>query len=362
MRAAVLTSQPGGTDVEDLHVDTPMRNEVLLRVEAAGLCHSDLHFMRAEFRTPLPTVLGHESAGVVEAVGADVTYVGPGDRVACCTSVFCGRCRQCLSGHPYRCADSAATMRRPGERPRLARDDGTAVHQFSHLGGFAEMMLVHENAVVKVHPDVPFDVAAILGCAVLTGTGAVFRSSRVEPGSRTCVVGVGGIGLAAIQAARVVGAAMIIAVDVSEEKLQLARRLGATHVVNASEVDVVKEVRRLAGGGVDNSFEAIGLKATVEQAFRMLDVGGTATVIGLVPNNQPIEVRGTDLVFGRTLQGSLMGSNQFRLDIPRLVGLYLDGRLQLDQMISHHVSLDDINDCYDQMSRVGGVTRAVVTF
>jgi S-(hydroxymethyl)glutathione dehydrogenase/alcohol dehydrogenase len=254
-------------------------------------------------------------------------------------------------------------MRRPDERPRLARDDGSAVHQFSHLGGFAEMMLVHENAVVKVHPDVPFDVAAILGCAVLTGTGAVFRSARVEPGSRTCVVGVGGIGLAAIQAARVVGAAMIIAVDVSEEKLQLARRLGATHLVNASEVDdVVKEVQRLAGGGVDNSFEAIGLKATVEQAFRMLDIGGTATVIGLVPNDQPIELRGTDLVFGRTLQGSLMGSNQFRLDIPRLVGLYLDGRLQLDQMISHHVSLDDINDCYDQMSRVGGVTRAVVTF
>jgi S-(hydroxymethyl)glutathione dehydrogenase/alcohol dehydrogenase len=254
-------------------------------------------------------------------------------------------------------------MRRADERPRLARHDGSAVHQFSHLGGFAEMMLVHENAVVKVHPDVPFEVAAILGCAVLTGTGAVFRSARVEPGSRTCVVGAGGIGLAAIQAARITGAAMIIAVDVSEEKLQLARRLGATHTVNAGEVDdVVKEVQRIGGGGVDNSFEAIGLKPTVEQAFRMLDIGGTATIIGLVPNNQPIEVRGIDLVFGRTLQGSLMGSNQFRLDIPRLVDLYLDGRLQLDDMISDRISLEDVNESYERMSRGGGVTRAVVTF
>jgi S-(hydroxymethyl)glutathione dehydrogenase/alcohol dehydrogenase len=348
--------------VEDLHVDVAMRNEVLLRVEAAGLCHSDLHYMEAKFRTRVPTVLGHESAGIVEAVGTEVDYVVPGDHVVCCTSVFCGRCRQCLSGHPYRCTNTAETMRRPGERPRLARHDGSAVHQFSHLGGFAEMMLVHENTVVKVRPDVPFDVAAILGCAVLTGTGAVFRSARVEPGSRVCVVGVGGIGLAAIQAARIAGAAMIVAVDVSEDKLQLARRLGATHTVNSGQVeDVVKEVQRIAGGGVDNSFEAIGLKSTAEQAFRMLDIGGTATVIGMVPSNQPIEVQGTDLLLGRTLQGSMMGSNQFRHDIPRLVGFYLDGRLRLNDMISHRLSLDDINECYDQISH-GEVTRAVVTF
>ncbi|MCU1501087.1 MAG: frmA [Ilumatobacteraceae bacterium] len=362
MRAAVLSTQPGRTEVEELRIDAPMRNEVVVRVEAAGLCHSDLHFMEAKFRTPLPCVLGHESAGVVEAVGEDVTYVAVGDHVVCCTSVFCGRCRQCLSGHPYRCTDTAATERPAGAPPRLARQDGSTVEQFSRLGGFAERMLLHENAVVKIRDDIPPEVAAILGCAVLTGTGAVFRSAGVEPGSRTCVIGAGGIGLAAIQAARIAGAEMVVAVDVSDEKLQLASRLGATHTVNAGAVDdVVREVKRITNGGADYSFEAIGLKATAEQAFRLLDIGGTATVIGMVPSNQPIEVRGVDLLFERTLQGSMMGSNQFRIDIPRLVSLYLDGRLHLDEMISDRIELDQINESYDELRR-GAVTRAVVKF
>ncbi len=302
--AAVLSTQPGRTEVEELRVDAPRRDEVVVRVEAAGLCHSDLHFMEGKFRTPLPCVLGHESAGVVEAVGDDVTHVAAGDHVVCCVSVFCGRCRQCLSGHPYRCTDTAATRRPAGDTPRLARPDGSTVEQFSQLGGFAERMLVHENAVVKVRDDIPFHIAAILGCAVLTGTGAVFRSAGVTAGSRTCVIGNGGIGLSAVQAARIAGADMVIAVDTSPRKLALATELGATHTVDASAVDdVVAEVRRLTGGGVDYSFEAIGLKATAEQAFRMLDTGGLATVIGMVPSNQPIEVRGMDLLMERTPAG-----------------------------------------------------------
>jgi S-(hydroxymethyl)glutathione dehydrogenase / alcohol dehydrogenase len=361
-RAAVLSTQPGRTEVEELRVDAPWPNEVLVRVQRAGLCHSDLHFMEAKFKTRLPCVLGHESAGIVEAVGDEVTYVAPGDHVVCCTSVFCGRCRQCLSGHPYRCTDTASTERPVDGVARLARDDGSRVEQFSHLGGFAELMLVHEHAVVKVDGRVPFEVAAILGCAVLTGTGAVFRSARVTPGSRTCVLGNGGIGLSAIQAARIAGAEMVIAVDVSAEKLALAASMGATHVVDASAVDdVVKEIKRLTDGGVDFSFEAIGLKATAEQAFRMLAVGGVATVIGMVPSNQPIEVRGMDLLSERTLQGSIMGSNQFRQDIPRLANLYLDGRLQLDAMISHHIAIDEINESYAGM-KDGTVTRAVIAF
>ena len=318
--------------------------------------------MEAKFRTPLPCVLGHESAGVVEAIGEDVVNVAPGDHVVCCVSVFCGRCRQCLSGHPYRCTDTASTERPVGDTPRLARSDGSLVEQFSHLGGFAERMLVHENAVVKVRDDLPFHIAAILGCAVLTGTGAVFRTAGVTPGSRTCVIGNGGIGLSAVQAARIAGAEMVVAVDTSARKLALATELGATHTVDASAVaDVVGEVKRITGGGVDFSFEAIGLKATAEQAYRMLDVGGTATVIGMVPSNQPIEVRGVDLLFERKLQGSMMGSNQFRQDIPRLAGLYADGRLQLDQMISDRIDLDEINESYAKMT-AGEVTRAVVAF
>lgn len=361
MRAAVLSEQPGELRIEDLVVDDPGPGEVLVRTAAAGLCHSDLHFMEGRFRTPLPSVLGHESAGVVERVGPGVAYVRPGDRVVCCTSVFCGQCRHCLAGFPYRCQDQQATSRPPGAAPRVARDDGTPVDQFQRLGGFAEQMLVHQNAVVKVPPEMPLDRAALLACGVLTGTGAVFRTAGVRPGDRVCVLGAGGIGLASVQAARIAGAGMVVVVDVSERKLGVARTMGATHLVDATAVDAVAEVKRLSGGGVDHSFEAIGLKETCEQAFAMLDLGGTATVIGMVPSTEKLSVRGIDLLFEKKLQGSMMGSNRFRTDIPHLVGMYLDGRLLLDEMVSGTVALDDVNEGYEAMKR-GEVTRTVVAF
>jgi S-(hydroxymethyl)glutathione dehydrogenase / alcohol dehydrogenase len=358
----VLAQQPGALQVEDLQIDEPGPGEVLVRTAAAGLCHSDLHFMEGLFRTPLPSVLGHESAGVVDRVGPGVEHVSPGDHVVCCVSMFCGQCRQCLTGYPYRCTKPEATSRPASASPRLARPDGTAVEAFSRLGGFAEQMLVHEHAVVKIRPDMPLELAALLGCGVLTGTGAVFRTADVRPGDRVCVIGVGGIGLAAVQAARIAGASQVIAVDVAEHKLDVASALGATVTVNAAEVgDPVSEVKRLSGGGVDHSFEAIGLKATSEQAYRMLDVGGTATIVGMVPSNTKIEVRGIDLLFERKLQGSQMGSNRFRLDIPHLVELYLDGRLLLDEMVSGHIGLDDVNEGYEAMKR-GEVTRTVISF
>jgi S-(hydroxymethyl)glutathione dehydrogenase/alcohol dehydrogenase len=223
-------------------------------------------------------------------------------------------------------------------------------------------MLLHERAVVRIPDDVPLDRAALIGCAVLTGTGAVFRTAAIEPGSTVAVIGAGGIGLAAIQGARIAGAGAVIAVDVTEEKLATARAFGATHTVNASEVDdVVSAVRDLTGGGVEYSFEAIGAKRTAEQAYRMLAPRGTATIIGMVPSNEPIEVRGMDLLVGRKLQGSLMGSNRFRIDIPRLVDMYRDGRLLLDELISSRIELDAINDGYDALQH-GTVTRSVIVF
>src|SRR6478609_3133869 len=261
MRAAVLNEQPGRLEIEEIRVDKPGPGEVLVHTVGAGLCHSDLHFMEGTFRSKLPAVLGHESAGVVEAVGEGVSYVKPGDHVIACLSIFCGQCRQCLSGHPNRCSNPAATSRGRDAAPRLSREDGTPVDQFARLGGFAEKMLVHQNGLVKITEDMPLDRAALIGCGVTTGMGAVFRTAQVEPGSRVCVIGAGGIGLSAIQAARIAGAGL----------------------VNAGEVDdVVGAVKELSGGGVDYSFEAIGLKATSEQAFNMLDLGGTATVIGMV--------------------------------------------------------------------------------
>jgi S-(hydroxymethyl)glutathione dehydrogenase / alcohol dehydrogenase len=276
--------------------------------------------------------------------------------------VFCGECAACLSGRPFACTDTERLARPVEGPPRLARDDGSPVDQFSRLGGFAEQMLVHERAVVRIPDDVPLDRAALVGCAVLTGTGAVFRTAQIEPGSTVAVIGAGGIGLAAIQGARIAGAGAVIAVDVTEQKLATARTFGATKTVNAGEVgDVVAAVRDLTGGGVDYSFEAIGAKATAEQAYRMVKPGGTATIIGMVPSNQPLEIRGMDLLMGRRLQGSMMGSNRFRIDIPRLIDMYRDGRLLLDELISGRIGLDDINEGYDALNQ-GTVTRSVIVF
>jgi len=362
MRAAVLNEQPGDLTIEDLTIDHPRAGEVLIEVAAAGLCHSDLHFMQAKFRTPLPSVLGHESAGTVLEVGAGVHHVRPGDRVICCTSVFCGECSSCISGRPYMCLDIARLSRSAEETPRLCKHDGAAVDQFSRLGGFAEQMLVHERAVVKIADDIPFDRAALIGCAVLTGTGAVFRTAKVPPGSTVAVIGAGGIGLAAIQGARIAGASTIIAIDIADDKLETAKVFGATITVNAAGLDdVVGAIRDLTGGGVDYSFEAIGGKVTAEQAFRMVVPGGTATIIGMVPSNQPIEIRGMDLLFERKLQGSMMGSNRFRIDIPRLVDMYRDGRLLLDELISGRIKLDEINDGYEALKE-NRVTRSVIVF
>jgi S-(hydroxymethyl)glutathione dehydrogenase/alcohol dehydrogenase len=362
VKAAVLNHQPGVLDIEDVQIDDPGPGEVLLRTVGAGLCHSDLHFMEGIFPTKLPTVLGHESAGIVEAVGEGVSYVRPGDHVICCLSIFCGQCRQCLSGFPNRCTNPAATSRPKGAPPRLSRPDGGAMGQFARLGGFAEMMLIHQNGLVKITEEMPLDKAALIGCGVTTGMGAVFRTAKVEPGSRVCVIGAGGIGLSAVQAARIAGAGMVIVVDVSESKLALARRLGGTHTVDASATDdVAGAVRDLSGGGVDYSFEAIGRKATAEQAFEMLDVGGTATIIGMVPGDQRLEIRGMDLLSEKRLQGSMMGSNQFRTDMPRMVAMYLDGRLDLDSMVSATMTLEEVNEGYAMMKR-GEIARSVIAF
>jgi S-(hydroxymethyl)glutathione dehydrogenase/alcohol dehydrogenase len=349
-------------EIEELRVDDPGPGEVRLRTVGAGVCHSDLHFMEGLFRLKVPAVLGHESAGVVEAVGDGVSYVRPGDHVVCCLSIFCGQCRQCLAGAPNRCTSRSAGVRPRGAPPRLSRHDGTPVGQFARLGGFAEEMLVHENGVVKIDDDLPLEKAALVGCGVLTGTGAVFRTARVEPGSRVLVMGAGGIGLAAVQAARIVGAGMVIVVDVSDEKLATAQQFGATATVNATTTDdVVDAVRELSGGGVDYSFEAIGKKVTAEQAFAALDVGGTATIVGMVPDNARLEIKGMDLLGERKLQGSMMGSNQFRTDIPRLLAMYRDGRLDLDAMVTKTLTLEEVNDGYELMKR-GAVSRSVITF
>lgn len=360
MRAAVLEAAPGELVIADVSVDKPGPGEVLVRTAAAGLCHSDLHFMENLWPTPCPCVLGHESAGVVEAVGPDVTYVQPGDHVITCLSAYCGECDYCLTGRLYLCNNRAVLERQGGGTPRLSRA-GETVHQFMRLSSFAEMMLIHQHALVRITKDMPLDRAALIGCGVTTGVGAVFRTAKVEAGATVAVIGCGGIGLNCIQGARIAGAGRIIAVDLNPSKLEMAQTFGATDVVNAADGDPVAQVKELTGGGVEYSFEAIGLKVAAEQAFRMLKAGGTATVIGMIPFGTNIELHGAELLSEKKIQGSNMGSNRFRVDMPRYIDLYLQGRLKLDELVSARITLDDINEGFATM-KGGSVARSVIVF
>jgi S-(hydroxymethyl)glutathione dehydrogenase/alcohol dehydrogenase len=359
MKAAVLRSIPSPLVIEEVQVDTPGPHEVLIRTAAAGVCHSDLHFVEGKYPYPTPAVLGHESAGVVEAVGDQVTYVQPGDHVITCLSVFCGECEDCLSGHLSLCqADSRS---RPADGPQRLSQDGQPMAQFAHMSSFAEEMLIHEHGLVKIREDMPLDRAALIGCGVTTGLGAVFNTARVEPGTTVAVIGCGGIGLNCIQGAMIAGAGRVIAVDRVDTKLKLAEQFGATDVVDATYGDPVAQVQELTGGGVHYAFEAIGLKQTAEQAFQMLRRGGTATVIGMIPLGTSVEIHGWELLQEKRLQGSNMGSNRFRIDMPRYVDLYLQGRLKLDELVSARIRLEQVNEAFEAM-KAGEVARSVIVF
>ena len=359
MKAAVLHAPHQPMTIEQVAIDNPGRREVLVRTAAAGLCHSDLHFIEGAYPTPVPTVLGHESAGVVEAVGEDVTYLKPGDHVISCLSVFCGHCEFCLSGHPSIC-QTAEVKLPPGVAKRLTWQ-GKHLNQFLNLSSFAEQMLVHEHALVKVRDDMPLDLASLIGCSVVTGYGAVVHTAKIAPGSTVAVFGAGGIGLATINAAQIAGAGRIIAIDKEPFKLELAKTFGATDVLDASAGDTVKRILALSGGGVHYSVVWIGLKATAEQSFSALRSGGTATLIGMIPVGTRIELHGVDFLRERRIQGCMMGSNRFRTDMPRLIEFYLQGRLHLEEMVSARIALEQINEGFARL-KTGGIARDVIVF
>lgn len=360
MKAAVLRAYGDALTIEDVDVGNLADTWVRVRVVASGVCHSDLHAAIGDVPFPLPTVLGHEGAGVVEAVGDRVTEVAVGDHVVGCMSLFCGTCPYCLTGKPYLCNRTGVVARGTGPEPILHRD-GEVLTPFCDLGTFAETMNVHERALVKVPPEMPLDRAALLGCAVTTGLGAVFNTAQVRPGDAVAVVGCGGVGLAAIQAAEIAGADRVIAIDRAASKAALAERMGATDFVDASSADPAEAVLELTGGGVDHAVEAAGTKATMESAFKMLRPGGTATICGLLGFGHTIEIDALDLLFEKRIQGSQMGSNRFRLDIPRYANQYLAGRLDLDAMVSRTIGLDELNDAFSSM-RSGELARQVVVF
>jgi len=362
MKAAVLHQTKTPLVIEDVQISKPGPHEVLIRTSAAGVCHSDLHFVEGSYPFPLPAVLGHESAGIVEQVGSEVRTVRPGDHVITCLSAFCGHCEFCLGGRMSLCI-SPETKRGKGEAPRLFKEDSAAppMTQFLNLSSFAEQMLIHEHACTKIRDDMPMDVAALIGCSVTTGVGAVIHTSNVRPGETVAVIGCGGVGLAAINGAAIAGAGRIIAVDMQGSKLNLAKEFGATDVVNPADGDPVKQVLELTKGGVHHSFEAIGLKVTAEQAFAMLRRGGTANIIGMIPVGQKIELMGADFLGEKRIQGSLMGSNRFPIDMPRFVDFYMSGKLKLDQLIAQRIKLEQVNEAMEELKR-GELARSVIVF
>lgn len=357
MRQAVLREVKGPVVVEDVDVDEPGPQEVLIRTAAAGVCHTDLSVVNGTIERA-PVALGHESAGIVERVGSLVTYVRPGDHVVTCPSLFCGRCEYCLTGRPVLC-QREGLLRPPGVKGRVSLD-GAPLPQFSEIGSFGEYLLVHEHSLVKIREDMPLDRAALLGCGVTTGLGAVFNTAKVAPGTTVAVIGCGGVGLSIVQGARIAGARQIIAVDLFPARRDLALELGATHAVDPADGDPVEQVIELTQGGVDHGIEAVGRTDTAEQAFQMLRPGGTATIVGAVIGKK-IQIDGSHLIRERRIQGSLIGSNRFRVDIPRMVELYLQGRLRLDEVMTAHFKLEQINEAFATAERGEGA-RTVILF
>jgi S-(hydroxymethyl)glutathione dehydrogenase / alcohol dehydrogenase len=293
-------------------------------------------------------------------VGAEVTAVRPGDHVVACLSGFCGSCAQCLAGHPNLCTGGIVT--RPDDTaPRLSQR-GRPFRQFLGVSSYAEHMLLHENSLVRIDPELPLDRAALVGCGVLTGVGAALRTARIEAGQRVAVFGCGGVGLAIIQGARIAGAGQIIGIDVFEGKLEMARHVGATHVVNGKEDDAVKAVRALTGGaGVDHAFEAVGLASLVRQAIESLAIRGTATIVGVLPPDALISFPWMAIRPECRIQTSRMGSNRFRTDIPLYLDFYRQGRLMLDEMVTRRGRLADVNDAFRAM-KAGEGARTVLAF
>ena len=362
IEAAVFRKPHQKLTIETVDIDRPLGREVLVRTVATGVCHSDLHVVDGVGRWPLdrPIVLGHEGAGIVEAVGEDVTTVRTGDHVVACLSGFCGNCPQCLSGHPNLCTGGIVV--RPDTAPPRLSQNGGPLRQFIGISSYAEKMLLHENSIVRIDPDIPLDRACLIGCGVLTGVGAALRSAGLEPGQTVAVYGCGGVGLSIVQGARIGGARQIIAVDMFPQKEEMARRAGATHFVNSSEEDPVKAVRALTGGiGVDHAFEAVGIAKLCRQAIESLAIRGTATIVGVLPPDATIEFPWMAIRPECRVQTSRMGSNRFRYDIPNYLEFYKQGRLDLDGMVTKTGRLGDINEAFRAM-KAGEVARTVLTF
>jgi S-(hydroxymethyl)glutathione dehydrogenase/alcohol dehydrogenase len=348
--------------VEDLELDAPHPGEVAVRLAATGVCHSDVNGWRGPRELPLPMVLGHEGAGVIEAVGDGVTSVAPGDHVVISAIGRCGRCAACVEGRPWMCAVAGAALFNGTlfDGTTRLRHNGTRVYHWFSQSSFAERAVVPEGAVVRIRKDVALDKAALLACGVSTGLGAVFNAARVAVGESVAVIGCGGVGISAIVGADLAHAVPIVAIDIADEKLEYARSFGATHVVNASRDDAVQRVREITSGGPDHTFECVGSAATLAQLVEIVRPGGHGYVVGAAPPGTRFPFATDGFIRNKHLHGVMQGNVRATVDIPRYVDLYARGRLPLDRLVRRTYGLAQINDALGDLER--SVGRGVVVF
>jgi S-(hydroxymethyl)glutathione dehydrogenase/alcohol dehydrogenase len=359
MKALVLNAPGGGFDAEDIDIAAPMGREVLIDVQASGLCHTDMLFATQDI-VPTPAVLGHEVSGIVTAVGPEVAQFRIGDHVVGSLAQTCGSCARCLSGRSFQCLHPESTLRRPTDAPRLSRR-GVGLFQGLGLGGFAERALIHENQLALLPKEMPFAQAALLGCGVVTGAGAVLNTAGVNAGESVVIFGAGGVGLNAVSGARIAGASRIVVIDIQPKRLEAAKRFGATDVIDSTKTRPVETVRGLLPGGADHVFDFVGLKAVTEQGLAMLGVGGGLYLVGVAKPEVSLDLNIFDAIGGqKRVQGVNFGSTNFKRDIPMYAELYLQGRMNLDDLVSKTIPLRDVNEGYAAL-KDGSLNRVVVT-
>jgi S-(hydroxymethyl)glutathione dehydrogenase/alcohol dehydrogenase len=363
MKAAVSYEINTPMRVEEVTLDDPQDHEVLVKLAAAGTCHSDLHFLKGDIPVSMPVVMGHEGAGIVEKVGPGVTTLQPGDHVVLMVAFSCGKCHFCVTGRPTLCIENMPIQimgTLPGGGIRLRKGDQQLHHLFG-LACFAEYTVVHERSAVKIREDAPLDVACLLGCGTSTGIGAVLNTAGVRAGESIVIYGCGGVGLSAVMAAKLTGAGMIIAVDTLDQKLEMAKDLGAHYVINASQEDPQQKAFELTGTGVDYAVPCVGNADAIMQAFGSIHSGGTCVVVGLPPISIMLNIAPFELLLGKVLTGTTQGDVRASVDVPRYVDLYMDGKLPIDKLITTSCDLDEINEAYGELER-GEVVCTVIKF
>lgn len=361
-KAALCRAHNTPVVIEPVTVDGPKRGEVMVKLGACGVCHSDLSAITGTIALPLPLVLGHEGAGVVEEAGEGVSGLMKGDHVIFSFIYMCGRCRFCVSGRPVLCLEQGKALTTPLEgTPRVRDARGQPLNIFSGCGSMAEYATVSAENLIKIDPKIPLDCAALVGCGVTTGVGAVFNTAKVEPGSSVAVFGCGGVGLSVIQGARIAGAEKIIAIDTLQPKLEMAKRFGATDSILFTE-DPTKALKKMTGGGPDYAFECVGSGELAAAAYRAIRRGGLAVVVGVAKPSDSTSVRTMTLPFEeKTLTGSYFGSCVPRVDFPRMLSLYMAGRLKLEELITQRYSIDEAPQAFADLQAAKNA-RGVIVF